>query len=140
MALQGTSIVSLNGAFPSLGAVGGDLYIYSNSQLTTFGTAFANLRIVQGTLTFSYHRTAAFTSLAGAFPQLTNVTGNLYLQYNDYLSTVTGAFPRLKWVTGMIYPCVYLPRPPPPSLPPPFLLPSSIPPCRSARARTCVFL
>lgn len=103
MAIQGTSIQSLDGAFPNLGAIGGDLYIYSNSQLTTFGSAFANLRIIMGTLTFSYHRTSAFTSMNGAFPQLTNVTGNLYLQYNDYLSDVSNSFPRLKWVNGLVY-------------------------------------
>ena len=78
-------------------------YIYSNAALTSFGSAFRNLRVVQGTLTFSYHRQTTFTSLAGAFPSLTNVTGNLYLQYNDYVTTLNSAFPRLRWVNGLLY-------------------------------------
>jgi len=40
--------------------------------------------------------------MAGAFPQLRNVTGSLLLQYNNFVSTMASSFPRLTWVGGLL--------------------------------------
>jgi hypothetical protein len=38
--------------------------------------------------------------MAGAFPQLKNVTGSMMFQYNYFVTTMANAFPRLMWVGG----------------------------------------
>jgi hypothetical protein len=72
-------------------------------SLTNWGNAFSSLQMCYGNLQVRYNQGSGLTSLNGIFPQLTNVTGSLYLQYNYYVRTMTGAFPQLRWVTNYVY-------------------------------------
>ena len=40
--------------------------------------------------------------MAGAFPALRNVTGNLLIQRNYYVTSLSNAFPQLMWVNGYL--------------------------------------
>eukprot|EP00038_Savillea_parva_P005593 m.159229 g.159229 ORF g.159229 m.159229 type:complete len:794 (+) comp11755_c0_seq1:136-2517(+) len=112
-------LASMTGAFASVTTLGSSFYLGYNDQLATIppmsavtsmrgsvslyrvrittlpSTFFGNL---QSASQISIRYCNQLTSMNGAFPELVNLTSQVYMYQNTFLATMTGAFPKLETV------------------------------------------